>query len=317
MGESKSTKDPQSRGWLLTVFKSETSLDELKRALSGYDAYVGQLEKGKKTGREHFQVYLHNKNPIRFSRLKKLLPTAHIERRRGSVADAVAYVTKEDTRIAPIFRHGAIDVGDSEKKTTTSEYHELITTKGVSYEDVLWNYPKAYLHHASLRELANVAESREGQFRDVEAYYLWGQTRVGKTYHLLKKYGDDAFRVVNYRNPFDRYRGQPVLILDDLLATENSDGYPRLYNDYSFMLALLDNYKLFLPARYNDKPARYDTVWVVSNNPIEDQFKEIREKNFQRWDAFQQRFKKIYKMEERGKLVETPKITHEDSFLLP
>ncbi|WP_445293067.1 hypothetical protein [Corynebacterium sp. KPL2825] len=48
-----------------------------------------------KSGYLHWQIYLSHDQPIRFSTLKNKLPTAHLEPRRGTAREAVAYVTKE------------------------------------------------------------------------------------------------------------------------------------------------------------------------------------------------------------------------------
>lgn len=60
----------------------------------------GQLEKGDKEGTEHYQ--LHVKTPqVRFSQIKKVFPTAHIEVARN-VKALEKYVEKQETRIGSI-----------------------------------------------------------------------------------------------------------------------------------------------------------------------------------------------------------------------
>jgi len=60
----------------------------------------GQLERGDKEGTDHYQ--LHVKTPqVRFSQIKKVFPTAHIEAARN-VKALEKYVEKQETRIGSI-----------------------------------------------------------------------------------------------------------------------------------------------------------------------------------------------------------------------
>jgi len=62
---------------------------------------VGQLELGHETGIHHWQIYMELKTPFGLSSWKEFLMCdwAHIEKRNGTQAQAIAYVCKEDTRV--------------------------------------------------------------------------------------------------------------------------------------------------------------------------------------------------------------------------
>lgn len=60
--------------------------------------YVYQLEKGTE-GTLHYQGYCLFPKVMRLSGLKKILPTAHWENRKGTHEEAFAYCTKLDTRV--------------------------------------------------------------------------------------------------------------------------------------------------------------------------------------------------------------------------
>ena len=101
-GGKKRVTDTRHRRWILTVpaeGEKGVSRDELEQALEPYDAFLGQLEQGKGTnGYRHWQLVLVNGEPIRFSTLRRRLPTAHLEPVRDLRA-SLAYVQKEDTRV--------------------------------------------------------------------------------------------------------------------------------------------------------------------------------------------------------------------------
>ena len=63
-------------------------------------------------------------------------------------------------------------------------------------------------------------------------------------------------RLTDYRN-FDSYNGETVLALDEYGGQIDL----RLLN------AVLDRYPINLPARYYDRPARYENVVIISNQP--------------------------------------------------
>lgn len=79
----------RSNDWMLTVSAEDCDEEALRAALASY-RWCGQLEQGKGTGYKHWQVFIMNKTQIRFSTLKRKLPTAHLEVRRGSQLSALS-----------------------------------------------------------------------------------------------------------------------------------------------------------------------------------------------------------------------------------
>lgn len=89
----------KSCNWIITLNNPDKDVEDYMTAvkLSGASWFVGQLEKGD-NGTVHLQAAFGYKNPVRFAAIKKMLPSAHIEKTNcgGSAAD---YCSKEDTRI--------------------------------------------------------------------------------------------------------------------------------------------------------------------------------------------------------------------------
>jgi hypothetical protein len=91
----------------------------------------GQIEKAPTTGNLHYQLQV--KTPwTRKSAVKKMLPTAWIEKTKKDVA-LQQYVKKEDTRVAPL-----LDADD--KYPTTNKLWELIYREYDVLEKYGWNY---------------------------------------------------------------------------------------------------------------------------------------------------------------------------------
>lgn len=92
---TRNTKD-RGRYWCFTINNPIMSGEELSMTLS-VGEYVFQLECGE-SGTNHYQGFIGFKNARTFASIKKLLPTAHIEKCKNMHA-AKAYCSKSDTRI--------------------------------------------------------------------------------------------------------------------------------------------------------------------------------------------------------------------------
>lgn len=253
---SEKKKREQSRSWVLTIPAEKYDRAAVVEALEPY-TYVGQLERGE-SGYLHWQVLIENASPVRFSTLKARLPAAHIEPRQGTVAQAVAYVTKQDTREAgeaPLAQ-GDIRIGDEKgRRHDVERVREAILDDGRSAGDVLLTMPEAARLSRYVSELVYERDKKAAsEERDVGVTYVYGEPGVGKTRWVYDEH-TDVCRVTNYRNPFDAYDGQNVLVFDEFAGQI----------DIQMMNNLLDRYPVDLPARYRDRPARYTEAVIVSN----------------------------------------------------
>ncbi|MFR0615652.1 hypothetical protein ACLUWK_04535 [Bifidobacterium apri] len=95
---------------------------------------------------------------------------------------------------------------------------------------------------------------------------MYGQTGVGKTSYVMNKYApEDVYRVSDYQHPFDGYENQKVLLMDEFAGTLPFDQ----------LLNVTDRWRTTLAARYHNRIAMYDTVWIVSNLPLNELYSEI------------------------------------------
>lgn len=258
----KEKRDTASRGWLITIPADRYSREEIVEALGGYDVVVAQLERGGKTDYLHWQTWVEHSAPIRFSTLQRRLPGCHLVARKAPKRKAYEYVTKKDTRVEGVDR---IIIGEPEKllesrqgeRTDIERVREAVLEDGLSVDEVLLEVPESGRFVNYVRELVSARDRREarGVERDVHVTYLFGEPGVGKTRWLYDNY-DDVARLTEYRH-FDAYDGQKVLALDEFGGQIDL----RLLN------GMLDRYPLDLPARYYDRPARYEEVVILSNLP--------------------------------------------------
>lgn len=279
-------KDSKSRSWLLTLPEAKYDKATLEAKLGNY-TYIGQLEEGSETGYRHWHVLIEQKSPIRFSTLKKKFPIGRLETRRGTVAEALAYVTKEETSLGVTIQNGLIEAAEKTSKPSRLEQLHARVLAGESVNQILLDDPKAWFYGRNLERLANaVAVENSKKLRDVEAVYLWGKTGVGKTRSLWERYGNSMYRVSDYSHPWDSYKGEKVLVLDEF--------YGQLA--FSLLLNVLDRYPLEIPARYANKQANWEKVYLVSNVPLENQYADIQRFNPNGWEALNRRIGEVREM---------------------
>jgi len=95
-----------------------------KLALPGGATYlVWQVEKGE-NGTCHLQGYVEWKNQKTLVSLKKWLPEAHWEVRRGTAEQARAYCMKEDSRVEGPWEIGEISKPEQGKRSDLVEFRE-------------------------------------------------------------------------------------------------------------------------------------------------------------------------------------------------
>ena len=113
----------------------------------------------------------------------------------------------------------------------------------------------------------------------------------------MEKYGyENVFRVTDYLHPFDNYHGQDTIIFEEFRS-----GF-RI----SDMLNYLDGYPLELPCRYANKWACYHNVYIVSNIPLSEQYRNQPVESF---NAFLRRLKGVIRFYAKDRIFEQIKIT--------
>lgn len=263
-----SERNTAHRGWMITASAADYTRDDIMSALGGFDGVIGQLERGGQVNSEtgqgylHWQLYVEHDAKIRFNRLKKLLPKAHIEPRRGSKRQAIAYVTKRDTRVdsEEQISIGEIKVGNQVQSGDLETIRDAVMA-GESVDDVLERYPESGSHIQYADRLRSTflrkqARQREIEQRKIQVDYVYGAAGSGKTTWALRQ-SDDFFRVTDYQHPFDFYDGEDVLILDEFAGQIGITKFN----------VLCEPFQTVLPARYADKFAVYSRLIVVSNLP--------------------------------------------------
>lgn len=294
---AKTGKSVESRRWMLTLPEAEYDQDYVERSLGKYKAVTGQLEVAPTTGYRHWQLYLENSSAVRFSTLRKLFPKGFYKPAKETRISCVRYCTKAESFAGVSVSLGEIDLKVKQgTRTDFDSYLEQIVLEGKAADEVIHDDPRAVVFASHLRQLELIRDRQTWgrKFREIEVHYIHGGTRTGKTSALYETYGySGIYRVPNWKNPFDGYRGEDVLLLDE-------------YNTSVAivdLLKILEGYPLEVSARYADKIAKFTKVFIVSNLRLESQHKTIQQEHPEQWEAFKARLTSVSEMLQGGKLA--------------
>lgn len=274
--------------------------------------YCVSREIGNEKEREHMHIFLYSKSPIRFGTIKNKFPVAHIERAYGSVRENRDYVAKQGkwketkkakTQVQGSFREwGTCPDENEERAPDQVEIMNMIQSGKSTLEIIEKN--KKYLFRGkdidNLREIC-MRENFSMKMREVQTIYIFGKTGVGKTKMVYENHElKDICRITNYRKgsiSFDSYSGQKILVFDEY----------RSQIAISEMLCYLDRYPVQLPARYMDRTACFEQVYILSNLSLYEQYRDVQVRSKETWNAFLRRINKVIEIESDGSLIEHKK----------
>ena len=301
-------KHEQSRKWLLTInnpLDHDLEHDSIKRILNGIKNITYWCmcdEIGIKDSTYHTHVFIYRTSPIKFSYLKENFPTAHIDYCKGTCFQNRDYVRKEgkylgslkeDTNLKNTYEEFGECPEESQGKRNDLDILYNCIKDGMSDFEIINENP-IYLKHIDKIERCRQmlkAEEFKNCFREIDVQYWFGKTGSGKTRTVMDHFGYmNVYRVSDYTHPFDAYKSQDVLVLDEY----------RSDFKINFLLNLLDGYPLDLPCRYNDKVACFTKVYIISNVPLEDQYSNIQLSQKDTWKALLRRIHCVKYFDENG-----------------
>lgn len=307
----------QARKWTLVINNPlEAGLDHaaIREILHRFaPSYFCMADEIATTGTYHTHIFLLAPSPIRFSTIKNRFPTAHIEKAYGSAKANRAYILKEghwaDTDKAETSVSGTFEEwGDlpAEKEEAAPEMFKLIQDlrAGKSVMEIIEDNPKLAFRIREIETLrqAILEEKYSAENRALEVTYLYGASGTGKTRGIFEKHDRKSIcRITDYggRNGvrFDAYHCQDVLVLEEFHSQI----------PISVMLNYLDIYPLTLPARYTDRIACYTKVYITSNIPLEEQYRDIQRYQMETWRAFLRRVQNVIEYLRDGSTVQHKK----------
>lgn len=243
-------------------------------------------------GLHHLHMVLEEAAPVRFSKVKKVFPRAHLEPTRGTKAEAENYINKlgvwaeKGEQIVCIKYHGEIkgrqgqrsDLEDIEQMLKDGIHPNDILLKSLKYE----RYSSMITQHYYRHKLKAAPVER-----DIKVYWHVGPSGCGKTHvlHQLKsEHVDDVYLVSNYQTGYlDNYIGESILFLDEF----------RGQIPFSTLLTMLQGYTSYFHARYHNIAGLWTEVHITSVFPPERLYKKMVDAVDQDIDTIEQLKRRI------------------------
>lgn len=307
-------KNTQSRKWQLTINNpTEKGLthEALKSIITNdnfksleYWAMCDEIGLEEKT--PHTHVFIYCKNGVLFNRVKKLIPTAHIEFCKGTCQQNRDYIRKEgkylnDPKTATNLKDTFEEFGEMpiERQGTRSDLQDMIDmiSQGQSTADMIKSYPNFMLQIDKIERTRQIIleDKYKRTFRNMEVKYIYGTAGSGKTRGVMEQYGfENVYRITDYAHPFDGYLGQDVLVFEEFRSSLKIGD----------MLNYLDGYPISLPCRFQNKQACFTKVFIISNIPLDGQYVELQREQPETWKALLRRITNGVKQYDGNKVRE-------------
>lgn len=207
----------QVRNAIFTINNPEKKL-ELENN-SSVRGCIYQLEKGEQ-GTEHYQGYIEFTKKMSFKAIKEVIGEAHIEDRKGTRDQAIAYCSKEDTRIDGPWIYGDMKLGkpgNQGKRTDLEDACDVIINSGRNIAKGLTNVaveqPVVFVkYHKGLTALATRINMGD-RVEKPRVEWIWGATGCGKTLYATRK--SETFYIKDGTMWWDGYEQQETIVIDD------------------------------------------------------------------------------------------------------
>lgn len=302
-------KQIEARKWLLTInnpLPKGLTHEAIKNKISKWKSLQYYCMSDELAGMRHTHLYMLFSSPIRFSTIKKQFPEAHIEKAYGKSSENRAYVFKEGkkwekspkkkTNLADTHEEwGEMPFERQGARNDLIDMYDMINS-GMRNFEILEERPTLISQIDRMDKVRQIvrAEEYKNVFRQLTVVYIWGDTSTGKTQSVLETYGyQNVYRITNYKNPYDDYKGQDIICYDEFrsqIAIEE-------------MLILLEGYPCNLPCRYFDRAACYTKVYIISNIDLLKQYQDVQKNSPQFWNSFLQRIQTV-RVHKDGKIEE-------------
>ena len=243
-------------------------------------------------GTPHCHFFLAFANAIRFSTLLKLFEGGHFEMCNGTCEQNRDYVfkigkhkgtDKEETNLPETREEfGEMPVERKGKRNDLDDLYDMVQA-GMTASEIIKDNPSYMTRRKEIEEMIYDRQSEQfgNSFRDMDVTFVYGATGTGKTSDIVKQNGGykNIYRVVDYKNPFDGYAGQDVIVFEEYRSQLN----------ISTLLNAIDGHPFDLPCRYHNKVACYTKVYFTSNWALKDLYKSVQSEDSETWYALLRR----------------------------
>lgn len=199
------SNESRSRGYCFTINNpSEFDEVDIERITSRSKAGIIGTETGE-NGTRHYQGFVRFEHPVTFSRVKQMLPRAHIELQKGTTKQAWDYCAKDGD-----FRTWG--EAPEEKRNNKERFQYIIQcAEQGDLESIKRDYPGDFLrYYDRLRGLKH----REPRILDTLCNEWWvGPTGTGKSKNVWNLYPIHYNKLLN--KWWDGYEDEDVVVIEE------------------------------------------------------------------------------------------------------
>lgn len=173
-------KENGSRTWVFTLNNPTEKLDwEILKEKAKYLVY--QLEQGEKEETPHYQGYIEMSKVKRLTGMKKIIPKAHFEKRRGTRDEARNYCMKTDTRVEGPWEYGEFK-GKQGFRSDAYRMKDIQDKldKGATMKQISKDHFGEWTRHNKAFEKYQLIHAKKRDFKS-EIYVAWGPRGTGKS----------------------------------------------------------------------------------------------------------------------------------------
>ena len=271
-GKTKKTNnDNKGVSFCFTDFSETNIANGYTDRFNEYKDWIRGIAWGKEvcptTGREHNQAYIQMYKQCRYTQIyNNLKISGKFFVMKGSIKQNEDYCKKEGvyTKLGMFVSRGYRSDIDNIKDDLKN---------GATIYDIMDNYTGDFVRYAgNIQKMKSLIDNKEAnKFREIETTALIGEAGSGKTSHVCKKYGyENVFIVENGQDDkflFDGYDGEKTILIDDFNGNIK----------YSTLLRILDGHKYGMNVKNGRTYAKWDKVYITSNNKPSMWYKNIGE----------------------------------------
>jgi len=221
---------------------------------------VYQVERGA-SGTVHLQGYMEFSRRQDMNRIIKSLKGIYLEPRMGSQAQAIAYCTKEETRVRGPYEYGT----PRADKIEIQDFAKL-AIEGRRWEEVCEMAPRFGLMYAKSYQALRAAKVKPRSEKPT-VLWLYGETGAGKTRFAYQNYPEAYWKMPDNKW-WDGYNQEEDVIIDDIRADTFS---------FAFLLRLLDRYPLKVEVKGGVQEFVAKNICITCPKRPEELFAEVRE----------------------------------------
>ncbi|WP_320928761.1 hypothetical protein [Hungatella sp.] len=312
--------------------EKELTADKIKEIMKKWktEYYCFCYETGEQ-GTHHFHLYIKFQNPQSVATISKAFSNAHIEVIRNSssqenrdyIRKEGAYLNSEKAATSHIETFYESDECPNDGKENQGHRTDIDTMialvqDGASNMEIVEAVPSMALRIPAIEQYRQAYWEEKGKdYRNMTVWYIYGKTRTGKTSYVYQTHDvHEIYSVVDYKGSgiWDKYDTARTRIL---LLDEYRSALP-----FSLILALCDGQPLTLNCRYANRICLHDTVYIVSNLSLLEQYPNIQREEPESWNAFLARINQVrhyydlgkfkdYSVDEYLQMEQHPRLSHE------